>query len=347
MAVGQRSGKLIHKGVSEMTTAVRKRRTFKKESGDGDHFDVYEMVTKKVLEALEKGTVPWRKPWAATLGLPFSMSTKKHYRGVNIWLLLLAAEDNGYQSRWWGTYKKVEELGGHVRKGEHGTVVTFWRSYKKWVEDEENPGEKKLERRFVLRYYRVFNAEQADWDEGSKRPVDEADTRTPVERDEAADEMLRHYLDGGPSLRHAGDRAYYVPATDSITLPPVDAFDSTAEFYSTAFHEVGHSTGHPTRLDRKGIAQFDHFGSEKYSKEELVAEMTAAMLLGVAGLDTPATVENSGAYLRHWSEKLREDPKLLIHAAAQAQHAADYVLGVKYGEEEPTNGDSHDEPQAA
>jgi antirestriction protein ArdC len=290
--------------------------------------NVYDIVTETVIQALENGTVPWHQPWNVEIGVPLSLATGKPYRGVNPFLLGLTAIANGYRSPWWGTLKKINERGGSVRKGEHSTLVIFWKSYlHKAASDDESD-----ERRFMLRYCRVFNADQADWADG-KEPVYGAVERLEVERIAAAEAIAAGYKD--PPTVQTGGAAYYEGgAVDRVTMPPIDAFASAEEYYSTLFHELTHSTGHESRLDREGIRRgsFGRFGDAVYSKEELVAEMGAAMLCGIAGIDQKALVENSAAYLRSWLSVLREDSKLIVQAGAQAQHAADRILGVTFDE---------------
>lgn len=292
-----------------------------------DRQDVYEIVTDQVLEALESGTVPWRMPWNTNGTMPLSLSTRKPYRGINPFLLGAASYKAGYMSPWWGTYNKIKELGGQVRKGESGTLVTFWKSWIK-KETDEATGEKTENRIFVLRYYRVFNAEQADWEEG-KAPKFAQVEKTDAEKIADAEKIVDGYADG-PSIKFGSDAATYTPSTDTIRTPAVDQFADSAEYYSTLFHEMTHSTGHESRNNRTEINTFSHLGDHYYSKEELVAEMGAAFLMGVAGIGTDATTENSAAYLRSWINVLKGDKKLLVGAAAQAQRASDRILGVEY-----------------
>ena len=283
-----------------------------------EKFDAYTAVTDTILEALEAGTVPWRRPWTSAGTLPLSLSTGRPYRGVNVMLLsLLGAQ---YDSPYWGTYKKIAELGGQVRKGEKSTMVTFW---KKLTITEEVDGKKQRKDIFMLRVYRVFNIDQADWAEGSKRPA----TPALVDHDPIAEAeaIVAGYPDAPPIHRTLSDRAYYVPSTDEITVPVIEQHASPEHFYSTLFHEMGHSTGHTSRLARPNLMTFSHFGDEKYSKEELVAEMTAAFLSAHAGIEV--TLDNSAAYIASWLRVLKGDRKLVISAAAQAQKAAEHILG--------------------
>jgi antirestriction protein ArdC len=287
---------------------------------------IYQIVTDQIMDALRNGTVPWRKPWSAAGGmLPISMASNKPYRGVNVWLLAAM----GHESPFWGTYKNIEKLGGKVRKGEKSTIVVFWK--KIMVDDKNSPSGKKPI--FLLRYYRVFNACQADGLPERFYPS-ESDTDRPVETLGDAESIIKGYLsNGGPELRKvAGDAAYYEGLTDTIVMPKDEQFPTAGQRYAATFHEMAHSTGHSSRLRRPGVTEFDHFGSGKYAREELVAEMTSAMLAGVCDIRTE--VDNSAAYIEHWLEALGRDPKLVIQAGAQAQHAADMIRGITHTESE-------------
>ena len=305
--------------------------------------DVYNIVTDKVIAALEGGSAPWRKPWIKTAdgGLPLSMSTKKPYRGINVFLLWLEAMEHGYTSPWWGTYKQITELGGQVRKGEKSSLVVFWKILDKDVTDAT--GQTKVQKIYFLRYFNVFNSGQADGLPEKFYPAPEAQSADDLNRINGAqivaetifaDYLARENIE----LRNTDkNQCFYQPGADFINLPPTTSFPVIEEYYSAAFHEAGHSTGHASRLNREGIITHTHFGSELYSKEELVAEMTSAFLCGVTGIET--TIENSAAYLANWCSKLREDPKLIVQAAALAQKASDYVQGTVFGSEassEPT-----------
>jgi antirestriction protein ArdC len=283
--------------------------------------DVYSIVTDKIVNLLESGVVPWRRPWIST-GLPRNLVSKKPYRGVNFFLL--SASKN--ISPFWLTIRQANELGGHVRKGEESTIVVFWKvdDAKQSNEDfdnEENDG--KTRRRFLLRYYRVFNLEQCELPQTvlDKLPKTEAHEHEPIEMAE----RIISDMPNRPEIKFTGSKAFYSSLTDRITLPPRELFISAEEFYATALHETVHSSGSEKRLAREGICEAAPFGSPVYSKEELVAEFGAAYLCAEAGIST-AVLENQAAYVAGWLKKLRDDRKLLIHAAAQAQRAADYIL---------------------
>lgn len=290
-------------------------------------FDPYQAITDQIITLLEAGTAPWRKPWNAETGMPRSLTTGKTYRGINPFLLHISAMEHGFTSPYWATYKAIAERGGQVRKGEKGTLIMFWKQYLDKVEIDEKTGKPK--QRFVLRTYKVFNTEQADG-----LAVPEYGT-TVQDHDPIAecDAAVAGYLANGPKLSHGASMAAYSPATDVLVMPDLATFDGPEEYYSTLFHELTHSTGHKDRLARPDLLTFGHFGDRQYSKEELVAEMGAAMLAGQTGI-APVTLENSAAYLASWLKVLRADNKLVVQAAAQAQRAADKVLGVSYAAQE-------------
>jgi antirestriction protein ArdC len=281
------------------------------QKADSPHpkLSVYDIVTERILAELEKGEVPWRKPWR-TLP-PANLVSKKPYRGINFFLLSLA----GYGSQYWLTYRQAQALGGNVRKGEHGTKIVFWKFDK--YETETADGETEERKSAFLRYYTVFNLEQTE----KLKALLALPPARPIESAEAIVSGMPN-----PPAFEQGFRASYAPSTDTVTMPSRTAFDSQAEYYSTLFHELTHSTGHAKRLAREGFDRPQMFGSESYSREELIAEMGSAMLCGVAGIEQ-ATVANSAAYLKTWIARLKSDSKLIVSAASAAQKAADYIRG--------------------
>lgn len=268
---------------------------------------VYEIVTNKIIEKLEKGVVPWRKPWVN--GTAVNWMTEKPYRGVNT-LLLDAGE--------YATYKQIEKAGGKVKKGEKSHIVVFW----KWLEVEDKDAEKEGVTKNVpmLRYYRVFEINTQVEGLSSKRKELSFD-HDPMGEGE---KIKGGYMDA-PTFSFKRGGAYYQPFPDHINVPPMKDFPEIEKYYSTLFHEMIHSTGHADRLNRTGVKKVAAFGSEDYSKEELVAEMGAAMLCGVAKIDN-STIDNSAAYVQSWLRALKNDKRLVVTAAAQAQKAADYIL---------------------
>jgi antirestriction protein ArdC len=272
--------------------------------------DVYANVTERVIQALEEGTVPWRKPWSAA-GVPVNVRTGRPYRGVNVLLLGLTEHSDPR----WGTYKAMRECGGQVRKGEKATAIVLWKPVTRKGENEN--GELSEHGYLLARCYNVFNAEQCDG-----LPELELSDQSEYVVNDRAEEVINGYK-SGPALLHGGDRACYSPAKDLVRMPEPESFSSSPEYYQTLFHELIHSTGHESRLARLEPALF---GSDPYAKEELIAELGASMLAGLIGLETSAG-ENSAAYIANWLEALRNDRKLIISAAAAAQKASDRIVG--------------------
>jgi antirestriction protein ArdC len=273
------------------------------------HSSVYSIVTEQILKQLESGVAPWHRPW--TTRIPKNLVSGRAYRGINVFLLA----SNGYGSPYWLTYKQATERGGHVRKGEHGTKVVFWKIGTRETEDAD--GDAVERKSIVLRYYTVFNVERC---EGIAPPS----VGPAVNTIEECERIVRR-MPNPPAFEQDG-RAWYRPSTDTVGMPSRNAFNSAEEYYSTLFHELTHSTGHTTRIGRDGIEKLDTFGSESYSKEELIAEMGAAMLCGVAGIERK-TLSNSAAYLKSWIDVLKSDSRMVVSAASQAQKAADYIQG--------------------
>jgi antirestriction protein ArdC len=274
------------------------------------HASVYEIVTEQVIKQLESGVVPWRKPWRTEM--PCNLVSGKAYRGMNVFLL----GSRGYASRYWLTFNQANKLGGHVKRGEQSSIVTFWH-----IGEEKIKADGSKARPFLLRYYRVFNLTQT---EGIAEKLGLASASPRVPSIEGCEAILAE-MPNAPKMEQSS-AAWYRPSTDSVGMPARGLFASAEEYYSTLFHELTHSTGHASRIGREGIEILNTFGSESYSKEELVAEMGAAMLCGVTGL-APATLQNSAAYLKTWIERLKSDSRLLVSAASAAQKASDYILG--------------------
>lgn len=287
--------------------------------------DTYEIVSQTILNALEKGVVPWRCPWSRDNGMPRSLSTKKLYRGGNLMLLMVVALMDEYSSPWWGTYKQIAALGGQIRKGEKGTPVSYFKFIEKTDEDDPDGDP------FVVplhRYYTVFNIEQAEGIDVSKLPTVVEDFRSTLggefEANNHAEFVFKNYQEASAlTLRFGGGRAFYSPSEDKVQMPPREDFYAVPEYYSTLFHEGVHSTGHETRLDRKeGMSNL--FGDHLYSKEELVAEIGQAIILATLGIEY--NVENTAAYIQSWSTALKDNPRWFASAGGQAQKAADYIL---------------------
>jgi len=273
---------------------------------------VYEIITEKIISELDKGNIPWHRPWTGT-GYPKNLISKKEYRGINVFLLSC----QGYASPYWISYKQAQELGGNVKKGEKSTMVVFWKQIK--IKDKEDNTDKTIP---LLRYYRVFNTEQC---EGIENKVPVLNINHNFQSIPACEKTVQD-MQKRPDIQHKDQRAYYNPSNDFVNMPKQESFDKEEFYYSVLFHELGHSTGHKERLDRKKFAE-GCFGSETYSKEELCAEMTAAFLCGSHGIEQQ-TIGNSAAYIKSWLRKLKDDVKLVVLAAAQAQKASDYILNI-------------------
>ena len=273
--------------------------------------DIYAEITNRIISEMESGIIPWAKPWVASGGC-VSYATGKPYSLLNQMLLGRPGE--------YATFKQVQQAGGYVRKGEKAHMVVFW----KWVEkeDEETGDVKEIP---FLRYYNVFHIDQC---EGLKARHAEPLPQT-ANADQKAEAIICDYLKtSGVKLNHEqGDRAFYRPSDDSITLPLLAQFKETAEYNSTVFHELIHSTGHAKRLNR--IAGTAFFGSEAYSKEELVAEIGASALVHAAGLETPDSFRNNVGYIQNWLRVLRNDRKVIVSASGRADKAVSYILNAE------------------
>ncbi len=282
--------------------------------------NLYEQVTSTILSSLKRGVVPWRKPWSDTVQFPVNVVSTKPYRGINVFLLALQP----YADHRWLTYRQAEERGGRVRPGEKSMMVVFW---KRWEPKADEAAEAIRPQQIpVLRYFNVFNVEQC---EGlDLAPVYRPESGRNHQRIERADLLVRS-MPSPPAIREGGRAAWYRPSDDLVNMPPLNAFESPDSFYATLFHELGHATGHPSRLNRKGVTEVIQFGSGDYSREELVAEFTSAFCCASVSLDN-SVIDDSASYIDGWQKVLKGDPKAAVIAAAQAQRAADHIRGIQY-----------------
>ncbi len=274
----------------------------------------YARVTERMLELLEQGVCPWRRPWNRLRLRPRNFVSDRPYSGVN-WFLL---EAMAFDLPWFITFHQVKAKGGKVLKGSKGLPVVYWGTLEA---GKESPGDDQEEARKIpfLKAYIVFNACQVEGVEFPDLPEAQPLNFSPIE---AAERVLEGWADG-PEVLHGYQQACYIPEKDMIQLPPQMRFTSSAEYYCTLFHELGHATGVEKRLNRKIGGSF---GDGDYSREELVAEMTAAFLCAHCGIDN-SVMENSAAYLQGWIRVLKGDNKLVVTAASQAQKAANLILG--------------------
>lgn len=277
---------------------------------------IYSEVTDRIIAQLERGVAPWIKPWdgAGCAGgdLPYNADAKREYSGVNILLLWATGSAMGYDHPGWVTYKQAKRAGGHVRKGERGTVITYvGQSFAR--DDDDDDGELFRSYRF-LKYYRVFNVDQCDGlpDKLTARP-------DPLPEPERLANCERVIADAGATIRHGGDRACYSPSADYITLPIPQAFKTMGDYYAAAFHEHGHWTGHKSRLARDMSTRFTDHG---LAAEELTAELTAAFMSAALGI--PGKLQHA-EYIGSWIRLMKDHKTAIFTAAKQATLAANYI----------------------
>ncbi|MCU0440407.1 MAG: zincin-like metallopeptidase domain-containing protein [Raineya sp.] len=287
-----------------------------------ERLDVYQIITEKIIQALEKGIVPWKQPFKSisTGLLPHNFVTGKRYRGVN--LILLGSLN--YPIPAFFTFQQINELGGKVKKGEKGTPVIYWNT----TEKENEKGE--TEKKSFLKYYTVFNIGQT---EGIEIPtkytnlIQWSESERLIQKNENCERIIEEYPNKPIISIEEGNKAAYYPKLDKIVMPTMAQFFSDDEYYATLFHELIHSTGHEKRLSRPSLTEMAKFGDEKYSKEELVAEIGATFLCAEAGIES--TFGNSTAYIQGWINRLKDDKKLIISASRQAQEAVEYIFNKK------------------
>ena len=275
-------------------------------------------ITREIIARLEAGTRPWIRPWRGTATTRPLRACGIPYRGLNVFWLWMIADFCGFTSPYWMTYRQAALLGGQVRKGEKSTIAIFYKSYAKEVEAPDT-GERTSEARRVLKAYAVFSADQVD---GLPERFHPAPVTAPVEPEGREAELDAFFAALPIHLRHQGDEAYYEPVADRITMPSPTLFSGFDQYYATLGHEASHWSGHKSRLDRdlKG-----RFGSSAYAMEELIAELSSAMLGSELGL--PVThLDHHASYIDHWLTVLRQDDRAILTAAARAEEAASLLL---------------------
>jgi antirestriction protein ArdC len=272
---------------------------------------VYEIVTEKILKQLKQGIVPWQKPWHGKGA--FNRVTRKYYSFLNQMILDHTGE--------YATLKQWNLVGGSIKKGEHGEQVVFWHVMQKEATTDDGSTEKKSIP--VLRYYTVFHISQVEGVKSLTHTADESavpvGNAEKIKKDYETREHITIY-------EEYSDKAYYDPLSDYIHIPEIAQYSNAAEYYSTCFHEMVHSTGYSGRLDRN-LLKNAAFGSEEYSKEELIAEIGSANLCEIAGLDTEKSFKNSVAYIYSWIRALENDSRMIVSAAGKAEKAVKYILG--------------------
>lgn len=277
--------------------------------------NVYDMVTNRIIAELEKGQIPWQKPWTGVRSGAYNRITKRPYSLLNQMLLQHTGE--------YATFKQWQDLGVHVRKGKKSEIVVFWKIFES---KETNPdtGEIEVKKIPLLRYYNVFHISQVDGVE----PLAPEQLNNEVEPIEAGDRIITDYItrEHLNFIECKSNQAYYSPSNDTVVVPLKEQYNLINEYYSTTFHELTHSTGHKDRLNRLQTGAVAAFGSENYSKEELVAEIGSATLMSIAGIETPKTFRNSTAYIQNWLQVLRNDNKFIVSASSKAEKAVNYIL---------------------
>ena len=281
----------------------------------GKALDSHQQITDQILAAMENARTTGRRLWDSQPSLPLNLTTNKPYSGINVLMLWAAGLSRGYSSPYWLTFKQAQTLGGQVRKGEHGTHCVF---YKPWESTDTNAatGETETTRGAVLKFFTVFNLDQID---GIQAPAQEE--RQPFTAIADAERILS----SSPArIAIGGTQAFYRPSDDTIRLPAREAFINAEAFYSVALHEVTHSTGHKTRLDRDFSGRF---GTESYAFEELIAELGSAFLNADLGI-LNATLPDHADYLSNWIAILKGDKKAILTAAAAASKAHGFIKGL-------------------
>lgn len=281
------------------------------------------MINEKLFEELENGLIPWHKPWKdfdeqGDFIPPQNYVTRQAYRGINFILLL-----NRFEQPYYLTFKQVKALGGRICKGEKCTPVVFWKPLDAKKTDDKEHSE--TEKKFILRYYKVFNITQTTGIDYTAVKWKESAEDLQFDKIQKAESILTGYKDS-PKVVFNSSEAFYVPSLDKVYVPKPEYFKAPEFFYSTLFHELSHSSGHKSRLNRRGIAEFNG-SSHQYSYEELIAEFSASYLNGHSGI-YQTTIEENAAYLQIWLRKLKDNTRWLVNAASAGQRAAEYILGV-------------------
>ena len=277
---------------------------------------VYEMVTERIIEQLEQGIIPWQRPWHGLQSGAYNRISNKPYSLLNQMLLKYDGE--------YASFKQWTDIGGKIKKGAKSEMVVFWKIQQ--IEETKEDGTKEIKQIPLLRYYNVFHISQVDGVE-PKETV-QLHILEPIAE---AERIKQEYIEREHILisEIITNKAFYSPSADYIQVPCKEQYVAIEEFYSTLFHEMVHSTGHKTRLDRLETGSKAHFGSESYSKEELTAEIGSASILNMLGIETPKTFRNSSAYIQSWLKVLRNDCKFIVSASGKAEKAVKYILNVE------------------
>lgn len=303
-------------------------------------------LVEKVIENFKNNNLFWEKSWSFTPKTPYNSISKTEYKGLNKAILTFSQLIYNFKDPRWLTFKQAKDEGLKVKKGEKATLIEVFKVYDKLTKKEvDREYKKELEEKYtkkeLIKYYQeniysfvksypIFNAEQI---ENMKSLEEDKDFQNILdEKNEKLDKLIKNYE--VPILENNKDRAYYNPVFDNIVIPKKEHFKSIEGFYSTLLHELGHSTGHETRLNRKTLANFDGFGSENYAKEELIAEFTSLFVTQEFNILNKKEFDNSSAYLKGWLKVLENDPNFLFEAIKQADDASNYLISFAEKEKE-------------
>ena len=295
--------------------------------------NVYQMVTDKVIEQLEKGIIPWQKPWSGAGladGGAISYKTRKPYSLLNQMLLGREGE--------YLTFKQIKDLGGNIKKGAKAGIVVFFTTTtigkKKEIDEDGNEIITEVTNIYnfpILKHYHVFHIDDTEGIPSKIEEVIPDDTLKPIEK---AENVINGYLSREKKLKFQNNKpsgdAYYSPSQDKVVVPMLSQYQIVEEYYSTTFHELTHSTMPEYRCNRRGSENLiAAFGGDSYSKEELVAELGSAMICNAIGIDNEKAFRNSVAYINGWLSRLKNDNKFIVWASSKAEKAAKYIMGVQ------------------
>lgn len=287
--------------------------------------DVYSLVTNRIIELLEQGTIPWRKPWG-TAGIPQNLITHRMYGGINLMLLnSLEFSDNLFV-----TWNQLQTIGGKVIKGEKGTLIIYHTMIEKEVTKD---GKTVIEKKPFIRFYKIFNVAQCRNIPDTLLHPDGGSTNVSFMEYESLVERMPDC----PKIIHKENKAYYKPSLDVINMPKMKSFESFSSYYGVLFHELIHATGAGKRLARKTVCENPNFGSEMYSIEELIAEIGSCYLKAWTGISM-GDLDNSVSYINNWLSVLQKDKRFIVQATSKAQLAVDYILNIHRLEETENRG---------
>ncbi len=304
--------------------------------------DVFARINDLVIEGLKKDGLNWFKPWkGGAENAPFNLHTKRYYNGFNIFMLNCVMREQGYEHNQWMTFKQVSEKGGKIIKGSKSTEVYFWQigyfdnKTGKFVPAKMiksiNPSEKladgkdRYRKTFSVRFYKVFNVAQCEGIEPMIKEVVVTDVVN--EPNEVAENLVKNYVENneGFTIVHREASAYYNGTRDFVNMPMLESFVDADSYYKTLFHELAHSTGHKSRLNRKTLNEVSFWGDNTYAKEELVAEISSMYLVGLLGLNPTDGDTNSQAYIKGWCKHLEEKPSECVYAMQQATKVIEFI----------------------